>query len=107
MIFLIARLFNYSPAASFGYGMPPPKQPPWVTWYTCPDCYRVEVDKVRAPWTDERIKALNEYQADNNFHPYTCPFGHGALVATPEGWRCGKCDYTQDWAHDFMTRKYE
>jgi hypothetical protein len=24
------------------------------------------------------------------------------LVATPRGWICRDCEYTQNWAHDFM-----
>lgn len=24
------------------------------------------------------------------------------LLATPEGWVCSTCEYTQDWAHDWM-----
>ena len=24
------------------------------------------------------------------------------LIATPDGWICPSCDYTQDWAHGFM-----
>lgn len=29
-------------------------------------------------------------------------FKQTALVAHPEGWKCPCCDYTQNWAHDFM-----
>jgi hypothetical protein len=30
--------------------------------------------------------------------------GEGVLVATPECWVCPYCDYTQDWAHEFMAK---
>jgi len=55
-------------------------------------------ERVTAPWTEEQVAALNEYQHSGCFHPYTCPFNSGAcLVATREGWVCEHCGYTQDW----------
>lgn len=65
------------------------------------------------PWTPEQVEALNGYQAAGRFHPFTCARrgegGHqirhgdlGVLVATADGWICPDCDYTQDWAHEFM-----
>lgn len=44
-------------------------------------------------------------------HPFTCPHRHdhpmlagdnGVLVPTVRGWICPFCNYTQDWAHDWM-----
>jgi hypothetical protein len=29
--------------------------------------------------------------------PYTCACG-ASLIATPGGWVCDACEYTQDWA---------
>lgn len=66
-----------------------------------------------APWTDEQVEALNEYQQVAPMHPFTCARrdrGHGdhgerdvgILVATNDGWICRDCDYTQNWAHPFM-----
>ncbi len=75
---------------------------------------------VKAPFTPEQVDALNEYQKGHRFHPFTCGSGRrtddahskvkremglsdwGTLVATPDGWICPACDYTQDWAHEFM-----
>lgn len=46
-------------------------------------------------------------------HPFTCPNRHdhpeiggdnGILIPTVRGWICQFCDYTQNWAHDFMKR---
>jgi hypothetical protein len=59
------------------------------------------------------ILALNKYQVEGKFHPFTCinrgDGNHrvfngdlGALVATRRGWICPWCSYTQDWAHKFM-----
>jgi hypothetical protein len=64
--------------------------------------------KITAPWDEEQVDALNAYQASGAMHPFTCgnrPHPGNAeavLVATPEGWVCRDCDYTQDWAHAFM-----
>lgn len=56
------------------------------------------------PWTDEQVAALNAFQHDGRFHPFTCGnnSNHPVLVATPTGWICSACDYRQKWAHDFM-----
>ncbi len=63
--------------------------------------------KVRAPWKEEQVAALNAYQQMGRFHPFTCGEDHpthSILVAEPAGWRCPVqgCPYTQDWAHEFM-----
>jgi hypothetical protein len=54
-----------------------------------------------APWTDEQVAALAEYQASGRFHPYTCgaDSSHGPLTPSREGWACESCPYTQGWAH--------
>lgn len=77
----------------------------------------------KAPWTDTECVALNHHQARRDFHPFTCGSGNrsddahvdarkrlnltdnGALIATRNGWVCAACDYTQDWAHEFMFGK--
>ena len=57
----------------------------------------------KAPFTKEQVEKLNAYQAEGRMHPFTCVCsGSPPLVATEEGWICNQCDYTQDWAHDFM-----
>ena len=53
-------------------------------------------------FSEEEVKNLNDFQNSGNVHPFTCPNGHGNLIATKEGWYCPKCDYVQLWAHDFM-----
>lgn len=68
--------------------------------------------RLRVPWTQDQVDALNRHQATGPFHPYTCPNRNdgrhqdrgvdlGALVATPSGWICSDCTYRQDWAHAF------
>ncbi len=51
-----------------------------------------------APWTSDKVAALEKRQADSHKHPYTCICGE-YLVPTMMGWVCSKCTYTQNWAH--------
>lgn len=70
---------------------------------------------VEAPWTMEEVKRLNAIQNDRRYHPFTCASGNrtdknhldgeGVLLATTTGWVCPYCEYTQNWAHDFMLQK--
>lgn len=65
---------------------------------------------VQAPWTDRQVAALQAWQTAPGAHPFfKCQravrddhINETPLVATPAGWVCPRCDYTQDWAHDFM-----
>lgn len=61
---------------------------------------------LKAPWTDEQVKNLNDYQNSGRFHPFTCGNCRNDLVALNEGWTCPTpdCGYTQDWAHEFMAQ---
>lgn len=69
--------------------------------------------RVKLPWTAEQIFNLWEWQRCGHSHPFTCAnrgdgkhkhrWGDlGVLVPSFDGWVCVDCDYTQDWAHDFM-----
>jgi len=56
-------------------------------------------------WGWRQIDNLNRYQRSGVMHPFTCGNDHDGdrtLVATRRGWICCHCDYTQDWAHEFM-----
>jgi hypothetical protein len=67
-------------------------------------------------FTPDEVANLDRYQRGDGpyqMHPFTCPHrgdgNHrensvdlGALVPTVRGWICPYCDYTQNWAHDFM-----
>lgn len=71
---------------------------------------------IEVPFTQEQVDALNRWQNLGHVHPFTCPNRMdgkhqsrperggdlGALLATPSGWICGDCTYTQWWAHEFM-----
>jgi hypothetical protein len=70
---------------------------------------RRQPHQIRAPWTTEQAAALNAYQREEWWHPFTCPApqhkSEVKLVATTYGWICGEypdCTYTQDWAWRFM-----
>jgi hypothetical protein len=68
---------------------------------------------IHAPFTEEQVKNINEYQVDGMMHPFTCPCDHDdfvdgevaadhLLIATKENLYCSDCDYQQYWVHDFM-----
>lgn len=61
---------------------------------------------IEAPFTDEQVENLNAFQKSNRYHPFTCggQCSDSVLVATNAGWICPRCDYTQCWAHEFMTK---
>jgi hypothetical protein len=54
-----------------------------------------------APWTEEQVEILRQFQWGERGHPYTCGdnSSHPKLVPSQRGWHCVACDYTQDWAH--------
>lgn len=65
--------------------------------------------KIGAPFTPAQVAALNRRQIDGCFHAFTCAnrddgahAGEGLLTATPAGWVCPACDYTQGWAWAFQ-----
>lgn len=80
---------------------------------------------IEAPFTPEQVEALNRWQRNGNYHPFTCGNCRDAdteaevahfkktgkwkrgkeqreLVATEKGWICPTCDYTQSWAYAIM-----
>ncbi|TAZ20725.1 hypothetical protein ELH77_19155 [Rhizobium ruizarguesonis] len=64
--------------------------------------------RVEAPFTDEQVKHLNDWQERGDVHPFTCPGDRPEcaegreLFATRDGWVCRCAEYCQFWAHDFM-----
>lgn len=58
---------------------------------------------VHAPWLEDEVQSLNDYQNAGFVHPFTGPSG-GILIATKDGWieKPGG-PIVQDWAHKFMT----
>lgn len=73
-----------------------------------------EPKRITAPFSDEQVKELKNWQRNYKVQPLTCPNrdapGHierlnrekGTLVPYRAGWFCLDCDYSQDWAHKFM-----
>lgn len=80
---------------------------------------------VHAPWTKIQVDALNYFQTQSGWHPYTCGNDRhdkahckyqaehggdrGQLVATETGWICPVhgCGYTQSWATELMFTRPE
>lgn len=70
------------------------------------------LDIIKAPFTPEQVEALNFFQTEFPWHPFTCggkqhQGGSPVLLVTESGWVCPDqtCDYTQDWALPGMTDK--
>lgn len=58
---------------------------------------------MKAPFTEEQINNINDYQNRGMFHPFTCTTGSHTLIANADGLYCPNCpDYHQDWVHDGM-----
>lgn len=66
-------------------------------------------------FTPDEVVNLDKYQREGRFHGFTCgnrgDSNHrvvggdkGLLIPTVQGWVCQFCDYTQDWAHEFMKK---
>lgn len=76
-------------------------------------------EQLNAPFTEDQVYRLNQYQDDEWFHPFTCCGPDGCrdrlgtegndrkLIATVDGWICPTCDYTQDWAWAGMVDYYD
>lgn len=73
----------------------------------------IRSQRIFAPWTDEQVAALNNWQETAHVHPFTCGGSvhdgntHGerpTLVANTDGWTCPEehCNWRQNWAHAFM-----
>ena len=85
----------------------------------------------KAPFTNEEVNNINDFQFVSGFHPFTCcspehiteckrqnpaflPEGQtwdpkvndGVLKASNDGLICPCGKYTQDWVHEFMTRPF-
>jgi hypothetical protein len=84
----------------------------------------MESDRIRAPFTDEQVRNLNDFQNAGVNHPFTCcspenipectracreigdqvvdGTSDGKLTATNDGWVCPCGKYRQDWAYPGM-----
>ncbi len=62
------------------------------------------MDRVMAPFTEDQVASVKEYQASGSFHPFTCPACHGSPVLAIEESRlyCTTCKYEQTWVWDMM-----
>ena len=57
---------------------------------------------MKAPFTDEQVARIQEWQADKYVHPLTCGNENCCMTldVTKDGLVCPLCGYTQDWVHD-------
>ena len=58
---------------------------------------RNNADIVVAPWNEDQIRSLNEYQTAGVFHRYTGTCDDDLLIATPFGWQ-SDTGWRQEWA---------
>lgn len=60
---------------------------------------------IKAPWTDEQVNRLIEWQNCGHVHPYTSENGT-ILIPTNNGWvEKENGPVVQDWAHEFSFQK--
>jgi hypothetical protein len=57
-----------------------------------------------APFTDDEVRILKLWQANDYMHPFTC-CDHQPMEPTNEGMKCLKCGRLQEWVHDFMLKE--
>jgi hypothetical protein len=60
---------------------------------------------LKAPWTEDQVEWLENWQENDNYHPYTCVCGY-SLQPSSKGWYCEYCDYKQNWCHDFSAMNH-
>lgn len=57
---------------------------------------------IKAPFTQDQVNNINEFQEAGVVHPFTCGNDGAILLAHCAGLECQYCDYTQDWVHEGM-----
>jgi hypothetical protein len=62
--------------------------------------------KAQAPFTEDQVKSISEFQESPYWHPFTCgndSCDHVTLGIARDGFFCPNChNWKQDWAHSFM-----
>lgn len=58
--------------------------------------------QIKAPFTQDQVNHINEFQESGIVHEFTCPNDRSILFASQTGLGCPVCDYEQDWVHDVM-----
>jgi len=57
-----------------------------------------DIALLHAPWTDKQVETLQEFQENDNNHPYTCGYCCESLTPYSNGWECEYChQWHQDW----------
>lgn len=68
------------------------------------------MEKIRAPFSDEQVKNINQYQTQATFHPFTCcgydgckrDVNDGILTATKKYLICPCGKVKQKWVWEIM-----
>lgn len=57
---------------------------------------------LEAPWSEDQVKSINDYQSSGSKHPALCPNDLGVLQATLTGLYCPECSYFTETVPEFM-----
>jgi len=62
---------------------------------------------VYAPFTEDQVNSLTDYQTEELLPPYICTRHHGnnKLRATDHGLVCDTCHHIQNWAHEMTVNE--
>jgi len=72
-----------------------------TVWMPLPEPPKIKLGRIKAPFTEEQVKHLREWQRNDQVHPFTC-CNHRTMEVSTEGFICPACGVVQTWCHDFM-----
>lgn len=89
---------------------------PFMAAFVCSECIKTNrrkaipeaeiSNKSLAPWTEEEVATINEYQKSNLFLPFVCSAMH-TLVATRDGLFCPQCSsFSLDWTYPWVLSSF-
>ena len=73
--------------------------------------------KIKAPFTDDQVHNIMDYQNTGGYHPFTCDEsgkdcqkkngkGDGRLMPNKDGLFCPCGKYKQNWSYAFMAKSF-
>jgi len=89
---------------------------PHMAAYVCSDCIRKKKqraipvsdisNKSLAPWTEDEVASINEYQRSNKFLPFVCSERHN-LTAKSDGFSCPICpQFFLNWTYPWVLNSF-
>ena len=89
---------------------------PYMAAFVCNECIKnnrqkpipeSEVsNKSLAPWTDNEVATINEYQKSSYFLPFICPEMH-TLIAGQDGLFCPHCtSFSLNWTYPWVLNSF-